>query len=439
MFALKRLCCVSVFAWTTFVLLSLAAPAAEPAKSWYKGETHAHSFWSDGDQFPEMVLDWYKAQGFQFVALSDHNVYLEGERWRDVNDPKRLIPAAVLQKYRERFGADWVETRGEGETLQVRLKTLEEIRPQLEEPGKFLLIPNEEISDGAQGSAIHINAIGLGEVIPPQHGSTVAETIQNNFQAIDVQAQRRGRLILGQVNHPNWVHFDIRAEDILAVPAVRLFEVCNNHAGVNYFGDDLFPSADRLWDVLNAVRIVEQKRPPLFGVASDDAHNYHSFQPGMSNPGRGWVVVRAAELTPEAITQAMAQGDFYSSTGVVLRDVQFDAASGTLSIAIDGKPGAKYTTRFLGTRKDFDRSVEEIPAPDFNGKPQRPFQKHSDQIGTVLATVEGTTASYTLQGDELYVRAVITSDQPVEFPVQNHPQTGMAWSQPYGWQKWLAK
>src|SRR5205814_702981 len=27
---------------------------------WWKGNLHTHSFWSDGDDFPEMIADWYK-------------------------------------------------------------------------------------------------------------------------------------------------------------------------------------------------------------------------------------------------------------------------------------------------------------------------------------------------------------------------------------------
>lgn len=26
---------------------------------WWKGNLHTHSLWSDGDQFPEVVVDWY--------------------------------------------------------------------------------------------------------------------------------------------------------------------------------------------------------------------------------------------------------------------------------------------------------------------------------------------------------------------------------------------
>ena len=49
-----------------------------------------------------------------------------------------------------------------------------------------------------------------------------------------------------------------------------------------------------------------------------DSHNYHDFAPWMSNPGRGWVMVQADELTQEAIVDGLASGRFYSSTGVTL-------------------------------------------------------------------------------------------------------------------------
>ncbi len=45
---------------------------------WYKGNLHTHSYWSDGDEFPEMIMQWYKDRDYQFVALSDHNIIAEG-------------------------------------------------------------------------------------------------------------------------------------------------------------------------------------------------------------------------------------------------------------------------------------------------------------------------------------------------------------------------
>ncbi len=30
-------------------------------KQWFKGNLHTHSYWSDGDEFPEVIMDWYKS------------------------------------------------------------------------------------------------------------------------------------------------------------------------------------------------------------------------------------------------------------------------------------------------------------------------------------------------------------------------------------------
>ena len=48
---------------------------------WWKGNLHTHSFWSDGDDFPEMIVSWYVENGYNFLALSDHNILQEGDKW----------------------------------------------------------------------------------------------------------------------------------------------------------------------------------------------------------------------------------------------------------------------------------------------------------------------------------------------------------------------
>src|SRR3981189_92508 len=74
-----------------FVLaLTLHASAAEPATGgtnparWWKGNLHTHSLWSDGDDYPEMIADWYARHGYRFLALSDHNVLPHGPTWLGV-------------------------------------------------------------------------------------------------------------------------------------------------------------------------------------------------------------------------------------------------------------------------------------------------------------------------------------------------------------------
>ncbi|RYF95469.1 MAG: histidinol-phosphatase, partial [Chitinophagaceae bacterium] len=37
---------------------SLTGFAQTTSLKWYKGNTHTHSLWSDGNDFPEMIMDW---------------------------------------------------------------------------------------------------------------------------------------------------------------------------------------------------------------------------------------------------------------------------------------------------------------------------------------------------------------------------------------------
>src|SRR5260221_7591710 len=84
-------------------------PIANAPSQYWKGNLHTHSLWSDGDDFPEMIADWYKRHGYDFLALTDHNVLAEGERWANAlpDGPRAL----AVRKYRERFGDAWVEQR----------------------------------------------------------------------------------------------------------------------------------------------------------------------------------------------------------------------------------------------------------------------------------------------------------------------------------------
>ena len=62
-----------------------------------------HSYWSDGDEFPEMIMDWYKSHGYNFIALSDHNILADGEKWITVRK-SRIYEG--FEKYLEKFGKE---------------------------------------------------------------------------------------------------------------------------------------------------------------------------------------------------------------------------------------------------------------------------------------------------------------------------------------------
>src|SRR5688572_29544553 len=159
-------------------LFGAAADQAPAGARWWKGNLHTHSLWSDGDDYPEMIADWYKGRGYHFLALSDHNILSDHERWISV--AKSGGGEVAFAKYLARFGTPWVE-EGAGEGgMHVGLKMLAEVRPRFEAPGRFLLIPSEEITGRFLSAPIHLNATNVRELIKPQGGKSIVEVLQNN-------------------------------------------------------------------------------------------------------------------------------------------------------------------------------------------------------------------------------------------------------------------
>ncbi len=324
----------------------MAGGGREAEPRWWRGNLHTHSLWSDGDDYPEMIVDWYRKNGYQFLALSDHNVLSEGERWIDVNRNRSGQPA--LDKYRARFGSHWVEEREAAGKREVRLKPFNEFRSLFEKPGEFLLIQSEEITDSFERLPIHINATNPRELIRPQGGKSVREVMQNNVNAVLAQRQRTGQAMFPHLNHPNF-GWAVTAEDLAHVQGERFFEVYNGHPTVHNHGDATHASTDRIWDIVLTLRLGELGEGPIYGIGTDDSHHYHAQAPNRSNTGRGWVMVRSRYLSPEAIIRAMERGDFYASSGVLLRDVRREGDR--LSLEIKGERGVTYTTQFIGTHR----------------------------------------------------------------------------------------
>ncbi|MCH8207327.1 MAG: PHP domain-containing protein [Chloroflexi bacterium] len=297
--------------------------------NWYKGNIHTHTTKSDGDDTPENVVRWFRRHGYDFLVLSDHN-------------------HLTLLEY------------GRGKR---RFR-----RP--------LMIPGEEVSVNIHRgeTAIHVNGIGVSRVVEPVDATEVVPTLQANVDAI------LGAGGIASINHPNYKwSFDHTA--ISQVNGASLLEVFNGHPLMNANGAPGKPSFEGIWDgVLSAGKAI-------FGVATDDSHNYKDFRPDLANPGRGWLMVRSRELSQDAIVEALAAGEFYASTGIVLDELGISGK--TISLRIAQHHDFVYTTRFIGRN------------------------------GHVYGEVVGTEAEYSVQGNEGYVRAAVTcSSRP------------RAWTQP---------
>ncbi|QDU20087.1 CehA/McbA family metallohydrolase domain-containing protein [Urbifossiella limnaea] len=397
-------------------------PVAVAAPQYWKGNLHTHSLWSDGDDFPEMIADWYRTHGYHFLALTDHNVLAEGEKWAPADGTPKRVQA--VQKYAARFGERWLERREKDGKPQVRLKPLAEYRGLLEEPGKFLLVPAEEITHSYAKRPIHMNGINLRDVVKPIDGKDATETISVNLRQVADQRTKTGRFMIAFLNHPNF-GWGVRAEEMLLVDGLKYFEVFNGHPGVKNYGDETHASTERVWDIALALRLGKHGLGVVYGLATDDSHAYHEWGLGKTNPGRGWVMVKAAHLTPDTVVKAIDAGDFYSTTGVLLDDVRRDGGDYTLSIRTE--PGVSYKTEFVATLKG--ANLDSTARLDKDGQELPVTRVYGADVGKVVATSTAARPSYRLTGNELYVRAKVTSTKPHPNPYAKG-DTEAAWTQP---------
>jgi hypothetical protein len=248
-----------------------------------KGQLHAHSNGSgDSDTPPDEVAAWYAAHGFDFVVLTDHN---------------RVTAASA--------------------------------------PPGFLLLPGVELTQNlrtcdpppAPGDAclLHVNALfvtpreGMIPFDPP--GSLRRTELYG--RAVDRAAALGG---LAQLNHPNFQSgADLEVLIALAGRGLALIEIANEAVDSANEGDERHLSTEALWDAALA------RGARVWGTATDDAHHYADAARVRARGetayvgDRGFVMVRAAK-TAAAIREAIAGGDFYSSTGVILRRLELSPA-----------------------------------------------------------------------------------------------------------------
>ena len=402
-----------------------------------------HSQWSDGEPLPEWAIDWYKSHAYDFVCLSDHNLFQsdelrfagfgfenqpsdrsafkdESSLWKVIS-PEPGWPKLTQRHVDEtidRFGTGSVRTITVGGQTYVRMTPFAELEQRFVEPDKFLMIPGYEQTGGCENDQqVHMNFVNVRDVFPYISAKTPREILaQTRDQA---QKTYDGQDYLLIANHPLWRYYDYSPADLIALPQFRLFELNNNSIDSAYDEHPEGWKPEKFWDVVNAHRAAHEQ-PLLLGIGSDDRHGYGS-------PPKAWSVVRAPHLDTRNLLAAVRDGDFYASNGLDFQEIQFDGRS--LAVKIDVREEGQYRIEFIGTKKDYDPTSRVIEVEKGPRCPARKIDIFSDTTGIVLDTVEGTEGSYTLKRDDLYVRAkIIKISEGLKSDWQSAPA---AWTQPY--------
>ena len=224
--------------------------------------------------------------------------------------------------------------------------------------------------------------------------------MQQTLDAVHEQRKRTNEPMFAHINHPNF-GYGISTDDLKKLNGERFFEVYNGHPAVNNEGNEYHLDTESMWDLIN-IHYYNNDKPLMFGIATDDSHNYHQQLTSLSNTGRGWVMVNTKSLETNNIITQMEAGNFYSSSGIYLKSLVSDNKG--ISIEIDSEPNIEYGIHFIGYKKGDDNTK-------------------------LLKSIEGTKAKYVFEKDDVFVRVKIVSTAPMPNPYTDG-ETKKAWTQP---------
>lgn len=227
----------------------------------YRGNLHTHSNLSDGCLDPAEVCRRYKAEGYDFIALTDHFIGQYG------------YPITDTVPFRD---------------------------------ASFTTLLGAELHSGAMenGELWHILAVGLpADFTPPNAPSFFPVDDQESGADLAQRARDAGAYVA--IAHPEWS--GLTQADARSITAAHAVEVYNHGCATGCDRPNGFYTLDRLLE--------EGRRLDL--IATDDAHFTEPDHFG------GWVMVKAAENTPEALLAALKAGHHYASQGPELRGIDW--------------------------------------------------------------------------------------------------------------------
>ncbi|MBE7050623.1 MAG: PHP domain-containing protein [Ruminococcaceae bacterium] len=261
-----------------------------PEGKFYKAAMHTHSTVSDGRLTPEEVKETYKSMGYSIVAFTDHSRLV---CHNDLTDSDFLaINAYEFEVNKGMIGGPGTECY------------------HLNFYAKNPLVDHQVMFDPRNGAWIYSEEEMktfkiIGEVSKSEHS---VEYINKAIKA----ANENGFLVC--YNHPVWsLHTE---KDFVPLEGLFAFEIYNHSSQIqeyNGYNPHMYTSLLRAG-----------KSPACF--ATDDSHMLKAKN--LSDPfcdmDGGYIMIKSESLTYESIIDALERRDFYSSTGVEIKELYIE-------------------------------------------------------------------------------------------------------------------
>lgn len=227
---------------------------------WCKGNLHCHSTFSDGTLSPEALKHSYLHHGFDFLSITDHDVFTDCQALSDSSFT--LLNGVEITGY----------------------------------------TPNEK--------RIHLNIFWDSGGSPIEPGRQFR--VQNSAQTMLLLRELKAQGCYVMLNHPHWSM--LQSSDVLDMEGYDAVELYNystewieNMGEGSIFWEELLSRGRRLW-----------------GGGSDDNHNRYPMDSHYCDSFGGFTVVKAKERSATAILEALRVGSFYTSTGPAIYDFRVE-------------------------------------------------------------------------------------------------------------------
>jgi hypothetical protein len=268
----------------------------------YKGNLHTHSTRSDGQYAPEVVINAYRDKGYDFMCLSDHEIYFKSDKY----DDDRFI---MIDGYEMACEMSWRKT---GQQYHVHGLLDKSLNSESE-------FEHDE------------------EHVKPDYENL--KTIQSMID----EMRHKGNLII--MNHPEWSRN--KPEDLLELQGYFAIEIYNHQSEL----DEAVGYGVRHWDYLL------KNGSKVFGIAADDAHG-GEMNTAISEFFGGWVSVEAEKLQQQSIITALKSGNYYSSNGPEIIDLRVE--EGLIHIECSPVKFIKFITHPFNGRCLYNKDASPI-------------------------------------------------------------------------------
>lgn len=251
--------------------------------NFYKANLHAHSTVSDGLWSPKHLKEFYKANGYSILALTDHELLVDHSA---LDDKDFLMITGMEYAFIEK------DNYNESRTIELNLFAKDQ-------HNTTQVCFNPKYVIHGKDNAKNVKSVGA-----PFEREYTLDCIQ---EVID-EANENGFLV--SLNHPC---YSMETPEFFGnLNGLFAMEIYNH---ISFVVSGVFDYNQAMYtDML-------RRGKRLFCLATDDCHGGALDNEIECDRYGGFVMIKAKELVYGEVVRALEQGDFYSSCGPLIQEL----------------------------------------------------------------------------------------------------------------------